>query len=1132
MGGQRLVLVIGSQCQALHPVSFLPGGQGPVQLEGLRPEQRLVVELRDLLVDGPGRCAAVRVDGESAPGLLINPTKAVADAALITALSQAHAHEAVLVVHFLGHGTRYQADPALPARHLLHVWDTVAAPEDTEPEGNGWDPYRLVERRRAHAASMVGLVLLVDACYASWAKQQVDSWSGVRGGLLSAWLGASGDEQAWDGCFTKTFIKVLERGMGAAEHYRGLLVPELLVTDLEPVMAAHCQHQAPRLGGFEYHNPVLTVARNRQASELGASLGLDAASEALLLRLTSRYVTFAVDTVADAVAASRVVAVVGGAGTGKSTMAAALRHPPLGADDVPLALVQAVAFAAADSSVPGLARALRAQLDRLPSFPDAAARFERANATRWETLDLWQQQITGPLTHYPNPVRLLVDGLDQLDGQPAYPAVRRALTELTADALGHVKLVITSRATPALDGIDTVIMMPAIDDATGRRYLGRQDLDADTISRLVEVAAGNWLVLELAADAMTSTGLIPGSLPALYTDLLTHIRTRNGSADAVLAVLAAAGTGPVLPLDLLSAALAQLGYPLSRAAIHRLLGDPDLRRVLDRTEPGQVGERLGLFHQTLLDHLTAHPHPGSPLPPVVHGAIIDAIDELAPADRHTPVGYRTDPLFAYAFDAGPRHRWQAERLDELAYDLAARPDPVPQVNLTRWITWANRIRDSLGPDHPISLAADTKLAEACQNAGRTAEAIPLYERILADRERMLGPDHPDTLTSRNNLANGYRAAGRAAEAIPLLERTLADSERIQGPDHPHTLTSRGNLPLAYMDAGRTAEAIPLLERTLADCERILAPDDPDTLTSRNNLAGGYLAAGRAAEAIPLYERILADRERMLGPDHPDTLTSRNNLAGGYLAAGRAAEAIPLLERTVADCERILGPDHPDTLGSRNNLAGAYQNTGRIAEAIPLYERTGADLERILGPDHPDSLGSRTNLAGAYEDAGRIAEAIPLYERTGADLERILGPDHPDTLRCRNNLAGAYRDAGRTADAITLLERTVADCERILGPDHPNTLTSRNNLAGAYGAAGRTAEAIALLERTLADRERILGPDHSDTLDSHANLLMARLDAIRRVDLRLATSRQQRRSKGAAFGSALLKLLTWALPCDS
>lgn len=78
------------------------------------------------------------------------------------------------------------------------------------------------------------------------------------------------------------------------------------------------------------------------------------------------------------------------------------------------------------------------------------------------------------------------------------------------------------------------------------------------------------------------------------------------------------------------------------------------------------------------------------------------------------------------------------------------------------------------------------LAAAYQVAGRTAEAIPLVEATLTDRERLLGPDHPDTLMSRNNLAVVYRAAGRTAEAIRLLAATLTDSERVLGPDHPDT----------------------------------------------------------------------------------------------------------------------------------------------------------------------------------------------------------------------------------------------------------------------------------------------------------------------------------------------------------
>jgi hypothetical protein len=36
----------------------------------------------------------------------------------------------------------------------------------------------------------------------------------------------------------------------------------------------------------------------------------------------------------------------------------------------------------------------------------------------------------------------------------------------------------------------------------------------------------------------------------------------------------------------------------------------------------------------------------------------------------------------------------------------------------------------------------------------------------------------------------YRAAGRTAEAIPLPERSLADCERVPGADHPNTKAAR------------------------------------------------------------------------------------------------------------------------------------------------------------------------------------------------------------------------------------------------------------------------------------------------------------------------------------------------------
>ena len=249
------------------------------------------------------------------------------------------------------------------------------------------------------------------------------------------------------------------------------------------------------------------------------------------------------------------------------------------------------------------------------------------------------------------------------------------------------------------------------------------------------------------------------------------------------------------------------------------------------------------------------------------------------------------------------------------------------------------------------------------------QAIAAGEAVAADSTRMLGPDHPDTLAAWDNLAIACQEAGRTAEAVRLHERALAGRVRALGPDHPDTLASRNNLAIACQQVGRRAEAVRLHERALAGRVRALGPDHPDTLASRNNLALACQQMGWAAEAITSFKRALAGRERVLGPDHPDTLASRNGLAAACQEVGWAAEAIALFEQTLAGRVRVLGPGHPDTLASRNNLGHAYQEVGRVPEAIALFEQALAVGTRALGPGHPTTASSRANLASAYRDAG-------------------------------------------------------------------------------------------------------------------------------------------------------------------
>jgi tetratricopeptide (TPR) repeat protein len=354
----------------------------------------------------------------------------------------------------------------------------------------------------------------------------------------------------------------------------------------------------------------------------------------------------------------------------------------------------------------------------------------------------------------------------------------------------------------------------------------------------------------------------------------------------------------------------------------------------------------------------------------------------------------------------------------------------------------------LGYGHAQSVLARDRLADAYASSGRFAEALPVFEAALLDREAAFGALHPETVTARLNVAMSLNAAGRDPEAIALYEQVLAARERIRGPGHWETLAVRVQLAAAYEAAGRRGDSIRLYERALADTERELGPTHRDALSARVSLAAAYLAAGQAREAVTAFQRALADQERTAGPDDPATLATRASLAGAYRAAGKTKEAIGAYERLLADRERALGADHPDTIAARGSLGYAYRTAGRLKDAIPHYERVVADRERVLGADHRETLAARAILGSAYQQARRMREAIAVYEQAVADSERVLGPGDIDTLTTRCNLATAYYEAGRMTDGVKVLHHALADCERYLGADHPMTSTVRDNLQAA------------------------------------------------------------------------------------
>ena len=327
----------------------------------------------------------------------------------------------------------------------------------------------------------------------------------------------------------------------------------------------------------------------------------------------------------------------------------------------------------------------------------------------------------------------------------------------------------------------------------------------------------------------------------------------------------------------------------------------------------------------------------------------------------------------------------------------------PASGLRSCVATLRRITGDLlwdGGCHPVLVRAGDSL----DRARLTGPAVDHWRDLATTGGRLLGGEHPDTMLAGQRLADAYLAAGRADEAIPWFQWILDSLTHKLGPDHRDVIEARRRLGHALVAALQPPAAVTILERTVPQFEQVCGPEHADTLGVRDELAAAYLAAGQYSEAIALYRRTLADRERAQGVRHPETITTRHGLADSYMASGRTKDAVTAYKRVVADRERVLGPDHLDTLTARNNLGAAYQKTGKTAAAELACEQAWAGFERVLGPRHPDTLRSRAGLAQVYSRLGRYGDARVLLRDTVDRLERTLPDGDPLISELRQSLA--------------------------------------------------------------------------------------------------------------------------------
>jgi hypothetical protein len=320
----------------------------------------------------------------------------------------------------------------------------------------------------------------------------------------------------------------------------------------------------------------------------------------------------------------------------------------------------------------------------------------------------------------------------------------------------------------------------------------------------------------------------------------------------------------------------------------------------------------------------------------VHRLVQAVIRHRLPADRQQATAERVVALLAAACPGDPEDpaswaRYAALVPHVLATALLADHDPAGRrlvLDTARYLLargdssgslavgeqLLDRWRSILGPDHPDTLTAGSRLTLDLVQLGEAEPARALGEDTLRRCRRVLGPDHATTLEAAAALVQALSlAGGELGPARALGEDTLQRSRRVFGPDHARTLWAATALTLALVSLGEAESAGALGEDTLPRCRRVLGPDHATTLWAAAFLICALVWSDQVEQARVLGEDTLPRCRRVLGPDHLITLSAAAGLTLALVRLDQAEPARILGEDTLRRCRRVLGPDHPFTI---------------------------------------------------------------------------------------------------------------------------------------------------------------------------------------------------------------------------
>jgi tetratricopeptide (TPR) repeat protein/tRNA A-37 threonylcarbamoyl transferase component Bud32 len=326
-------------------------------------------------------------------------------------------------------------------------------------------------------------------------------------------------------------------------------------------------------------------------------------------------------------------------------------------------------------------------------------------------------------------------------------------------------------------------------------------------------------------------------------------------------------------------------------------------------------------------------------------------------------------------------------------------------------------RQTLGPDHPRTLAAQYELADFLNRGpARYAEAVTLALQTWEGRVRVLGPEHRDTLEALDTYAQCLDRTGRSEVAIRLIRECLAARQRTLGASHPDTAISMNNLAICLWRRGEYLEAIPVLREAVELHRR--AGQETELAINSANLGGCLEVVGEFEEADRLLGESLEQATKALGPDHQTTDLLRWLQIRVWLDQGQLERAVALGRDALGVRRRILHrAGHPMIAPALMDLGRGLVLLNRFDEAeAALSESVSifAKSPNALSPHYPawSECWYGASLAGQR----RYAEAEPHLLSAEKGLREAKTTPRRHYRQALEQIVKLYKAWGKPAQA--------------------------------------------------------------------------------------------------------------------